>query len=348
LPVVDTIQDWAVLVGPNDDRMIVDDVTADRLAYDIWVDDQTMLGIVRSSRGGSRETLRFPIDLMVQEAFFVSDGLVFSLTSQTDESRFEIRYWRDGAAESTVVWQATAEHPQYSEIAVRRDHLLFFVTTNDVTCLVEMDPRVPERRTDLACGAEGEELWWLKASADDTVSYLVNDPFSEDPACGRLYRVLVDATEPVETANTGCVARGVADSRFAAWTTAPVPDSSGTVDWFHVPLFVLVDDHIENLGIGTAGSATICSDGVYWTTEEGLYSPQEIRHWAPGRPIGVVFRSSRSGRFDDYTLSAPVCVPQGVGFHRVDHRLNGDLPTEFVTHPAMGWHDPLPMTLDMQ
>lgn len=321
---------WEVAFGPRTDGLIVQDIDQGRILYDHWgpVDGTTEL--TRVIPGEAPQGTTLPADRRIQQAKFLGEDVVYSVTSDGDPSVFEILWWPSSGQTPVVFWDAAAQGSSYSEIVVRDQFLYFARQNRGAMCLSEATVLHGELAThqDVACTETGEVLWWLRGSDDGTVSYLVAPSMSDD--CSRLFRWSPGNEVPSLVDTGGCVSRGAADARTAVWSTSPRVGSGGALDWSATDLYVLRDDEPTALGSGAAGTLIPCGEAVYWTVEPTEGAPAEIRRWTPDQGVHAVFRSPRdSAGWDKFSLSRPECMGGEVGFHRID--TSGYLSVEYLT-----------------
>lgn len=335
--------------GPNINQVEVLDVDERSMLYGVGYKPGPGVRILRSTADGTVAEERLAEDEIYQGGFLFDGGMLYSVTSALDEAKFEIRRRLDGQNSSSTMWDAVSQGSEFSELAMVGD-TLFFVRTDPgpVRCLVAVDPRVVDPvgdGYDVHCLQEGARFGWLESAGDGTLSF---QTWAQGDDCATLHRLRAGESVPELVEVDGCVSRGVASSRLAAWTEEPVPDEDGSSNWFEVDVRAQVGEEVVDLGTGIAGTATWCQGGVYWNVESTRDEPAHIRRWFPGGPIEVVRSAGREPDtgFDDALQLSLRCYDDRVTF--VEQTSAGELQQTFLTSPSFGWALPLPYDLDAE
>ena len=152
---------------------------------------------------------------------------------------------------------------------------------------------------------------------ESTLSWIAIRPDSE---CVALQRwSLNDSAEPeaVQTPADHCVFAGAAKEDLAGWSLVPEPDASGYIDYSAVDLYGSTGAETISLGVGSAGSMTICNESLVWehTRPDGT---NELRVWRGSGEPETIYISPDSGEGKRYSTSKPFCTnDQQVYFNRI-------------------------------
>jgi hypothetical protein len=143
----------------------------------------------------------------------------------------------------------------------------------------------------------------------------------------------------IDISGNSCVFHGAAGPTTAVWAEPPVSDENGFLNFFDVAFYGTAGEGVEELGRGVAGSAVICDDVAYWLTDGT--NGDEVRRWAPGGDIEVIYRSPDEGRGRRYSTSKPIC---GEGFIAIQRAgWTPGAPDEILTNRPLEWNPTLPL-----
>ena len=305
IDVVESLEEWAVLAGPSTSLIggvgVGDDVVA------LVASASAGEAVVRATQTGEDVFEPGP-GWIVQSVFVVEDTIAF-LVSSDDSAVSRVMTW-DGDQPPETVYEATGSPYFIGELAAIDQGIAFSrMDERGRVCIQRNDLTLAKAPELIICGDPDTDLAWVSADLD-TLSVVVFDGVD---GCGTLMRWSAESDiVPIRGAN--CVFHGVAGDATAVWSAPPIPDAEGSFNYFDVPMYGAGLAQSVYLGQGVAGSAVVCEDVAYWLSA----SPEadEIRSWAPGTNVTVIYRSPDEGRGKAYSTSKPICGDGFIGLQR--------------------------------
>lgn len=333
IPVTDALEQWHTAAGPSIELQSVSALTPTRMAVvlaDMSGQTVALLG------PGTRQVHPVPAGQIVQNVHLVGDSVVFD-TAAPDGNDYWITRWSPSSGEVTLLYSSTGALAEFSETAL--DGTDLYLTAHDDgsrACIKRMDLTEPDPGQHLAivtCVDPGFNINWPRVT-HKVLSYLSG---TRERDCAILHRVILPSG-PDEVPNVdGRISRGIADDRWVVWTEPPPIDPEAGAAWYKADLRVQVGGTRYDLGAANAGSTRVCGRALYWTWNdpEPPMEPEQIRRWAPGGPVEVLYRSPDRSGLDAYATSSVTCWDGGVGFQRFGWW--GSAGQEFLTNTALDW-----------
>lgn len=309
--VSDRLAEWTTIAGPSQELSTFAGLSDGSFLAILGGDDQT----VAVFTDGHRQEVPAPHGYVVQDVLQVGGKVVFGAVDESNEV-FRLYRWTPGEPSADVLLESSGSDAYWPETAVWGDDLYVTAVAGDTMCVTRWDVTSADPATTaqpVACGGPRESLSWVSAQ-DGALSYLLVGP---DGGCSRLMTVSLPDGQPEPVATDGCVGRAVASTDLAAWDQIPESSSDRPQDWFDVPVLARAGDQFVSLGRATGGSEMICDGALYWLTAFVSGTPQEIRRWAPGGDIEVVYRSPDEDRLNVFATSKPICGKGMLGLQRI-------------------------------
>jgi len=292
LEVVDGLGDWFTVVEPNES---IYSWTTHNAGWTVVADVD---GVLTASHEGQVTGIPYPDGYDIVDIRMSGDRLVVvDAEPQNGDYHVTVHDLNEGTFETIEEWDG---HPQRHDIpyVAVDDNTLVWTTwvDDDETCLLARDLDTNEE-TSLACSPTPGRYLRLPTVQDGSVTYRL-DTIEPEP-CMELLTIDLPGGQPAGIGHAPCQGFfGHAVGDLAVWTEMSI--AGGDVS--RAPLFAADSNgNIWDLGHVGAGSTVMCEDRFFWRIE--LVDYVEIRTWAPGEPVTVVFRSEP----DWYPVSSPSC-----------------------------------------
>ncbi len=277
VPLVDDVAEWRIVLGRDAAAGAPAVFDGSRLLLSQGFD--TLLGL----DGAAPFMLHPAAPGWIRDDLALGDDIV--VIAEHDETEGDYRVLRfvirDHGGAVLTEWPGAPERHVIPQIAVDANMVAWTETRADGAVCVYVE------EAEAACTSSPDQVLQWPHLRDGVLSYQRLGPGE----CGEVFVQRADAP-PERLAVRRCEGfQAVATGDWAVWAEAP----AGAADLTRALVYGRGPDGVVyQLGPGSAGSLTSCADRAYWLAETVDHS--EIRSWAPGENVRVVYRSPEDSR----------------------------------------------------
>jgi hypothetical protein len=313
--VVDRFLNWSIVSGPIARPSSHFDFDGQTLAY--WAyqnaDDRKALALAVESGGEARQVYRVPTQPQWQvEQVEVDNGRVAWLEVGWGDDPRVYRLWVfDLASDVSRLITETQPSPQPHVPAMTLDGDWLVVRAlgeDGNTCLFAYDLSSATARGPL-CSSSPEVLYGDSYLRGSLLTYVVED---RRQACSFVQQtdLAIGQTKSHHTMSCQAGLRAAADESLLVWPEKVLSQETGEVVEVRLRGLDSQGD-IFDLGSERTSYYQVCDGRAYWlsvTLQNGTET-HEIRVWAPGRPMEVLYRSA-----PEVVILGPVCEGDWIAF----------------------------------
>lgn len=291
---------WSVIAGP-DERISGVAMSQDWVA--LTIADANGEQVIATSRHGEANRYHSPDrGWLIQSVAFTTDR-VLAVDANGASGEVRIVELSDQGQAVNVLWRSSYFDPGLVAVGDTFFHLQ--MSEDGLFCITRLGAA-----SNSFCNADGtiSRLAVVDGSLVSFVQFPVDQP-NQQAACGSIYVLDLVASDPpvsTEALSSGCVLAGQANGAVSAWSEVPEPDQTGRVNYQAVQIGAHDGSEFVELGLGLAGSVTLCGDEVLWTHSSGA-NPSEIRSWRPGGEVNTIYVSPDEGDGFRYATTRPFC-----------------------------------------
>ena len=309
---VDGLWEWTVLAegekGP--------DGVGPPLAYDgTWLVTAGFMDTVFVTKeGGTRSVLHeMPedtVEWLLDDGYLANGRWVLVQHEGEREGDYQIWLYDLESRERELIeeFDGTPYRHAVPQLSLDGDRLAWNTSLDDGRTCVRIRNLVDGSTFEAVCSADELEtiswpsLQWPVLTYSTEPSLPPKDQAEAEAACLQVWQLNLPDGEPRLLEVEPCWGfQGAGDQSLAVWFEMEPLEG----DVFRSPIYGRDSSGVTYLlGLGEVGSARVCQGRAIWNTQ--LPGSDEIRSWAPGQPVTVIYRPPADGSWG--ATAAPSCA----------------------------------------